>query len=378
MVYDELIYTPITLTKTDITGVETLPGALVEVMDSEGTLIYREFTDANGEIPDIPVVPGTYTFREAYAPEGYELNTTEMTFTVDELGNITGDTVIRDDYTRVTLVKQDMDGNPLAGVEFGLLRDDEFLVAVAKSDAKGIVTFEQIPFGKYTIREVQPLPGYLLNDTVVHLTVDNTFVNPSEPLAVIENHPIHSTDGTNPHAHILLTGRPLLPDGSWAQKVEKVYICTRNEEQKLILATEYAAARNEGWERQYAYQVGEEKQYMTAAEAALYGYPMKSKEPRSANKLHPLVAQWRSVEQLIVWRKAWADVVNRYLQSAGSSIRIDHRSYKERGIDQIPMIHEGPAARRIEARGGVSRRCEKNRQIRAENARKLGVNTATQ
>ena len=201
VVYDELIYTPITLTKTNITGVETLPGALIEVMNSEGTLIYREFTDANGEIPDIPVVPGTYTFREVYAPEGYELNTTEMTFTVDELGNITGDTVIRDDYTRVTLVKQDMDGNPLAGVEFGLLKDDEFLVAVAQSDAKGIVTFEKIPCGKYTIREVQPLPGYLLNDTVVHLTVDNTFANPSEPLAVIENHPIevilHKIDKDN-------------------------------------------------------------------------------------------------------------------------------------------------------------------------------------
>ena len=201
VVCDELIYTPITLTKTDITGVETLPGALIEVMDSEGTLIYREFTDANGEIPDIPVVPGTYTFREVYAPEGYELNMTEMTFTVDELGNITGDTVIRDDYTLVTLVKQDMDGNPLAGVEFGLLKDDEFLVAVAQSDAKGIVTFEKIPCGKYTIREVQPLPGYLLNDTVVHLTVDNTFANPSEPLAVIENHPIevilHKIDKDN-------------------------------------------------------------------------------------------------------------------------------------------------------------------------------------
>ena len=181
---------------------------------------------------------------------------------------------------------------------------------------------------------------------------------------------IHNTDGTNPHAHILLTGRPLLPDGSWAQKVEKVYICTRNDEQKLILSSDYAEARNEGWKRQYAYQVGEEKQYMTSAEAALNGYPMKSREARSTNKLHPLVAQWRSVEQLIAWRKAWADVVNRYLQAAGSSIRIDHRSYKERGIDLIPMIHEGSAARRIEARGGVSRRCEKNRQIRAENARK--------
>lgn len=157
--------------------------------------------------------------------------------------------------------------------------------------------------------------------------------------------------------------------------MEKVYICTRNEEQKLILASEYAAARNEGWERQYAYQVGEEKQYMTAEEAALHDYPMKGREARSTNKLHPLVAQWRSVEQLLAWRKAWADVVNRYLQAAGSSIRIDHRSYKERGIDLIPMIHEGSAARRIEARGGVSRRCEKNRQIRAENARKQQLTT---
>ncbi len=190
VVYDELIYTPITLTKTDITGVENLPGALIEVRDSEGTLIYREFTDANGEIPDIPVVPGTYTFREVYAPEGYELNTTEMTFTVDELGNITGDTVIRDDYTRVTLVKQDMDGNPLAGVEFALLRDDALLIAVAKSDANGVVTFERIPYGSFTIREVQPLPGYLLNDTVVHLTVDGRFINPDKPLATLENCPI--------------------------------------------------------------------------------------------------------------------------------------------------------------------------------------------
>ncbi len=36
-VCDELICMPITLTKTDITGVKTLPGVLIEVMNSEGT-----------------------------------------------------------------------------------------------------------------------------------------------------------------------------------------------------------------------------------------------------------------------------------------------------------------------------------------------------
>ena len=32
-------------------------------------MIYRATTDANGEIPDIPVTPGTYAFREILCAE---------------------------------------------------------------------------------------------------------------------------------------------------------------------------------------------------------------------------------------------------------------------------------------------------------------------
>lgn len=201
VVGNELIYTPVTLTKTDITGAETLPGALIEVMDSDGNLIYRAFTDENGEIPDIPVVPGTYTFRETLAPNGFELNRAEMSFTVDELGNITGDTVIRDDYTRVFLMKQDIQGEPLASVEFGLFKEDGSLLMTSVSDADGYVVFERIPRGSYTIRETRALPGYMIDDSMIQLEVDSTFVNPSEPLAVIENHPtqviLHKIDKEN-------------------------------------------------------------------------------------------------------------------------------------------------------------------------------------
>ena len=62
-VRDELVYTRVTLTKTDITGQKTLPGATIEVKDEQGKVIYRETTDANGQIPQIPVAPGTYTFK---------------------------------------------------------------------------------------------------------------------------------------------------------------------------------------------------------------------------------------------------------------------------------------------------------------------------
>ena len=186
-VHDELIYTRVTLTKTDITGQKTLPGATIEVKDEQGNVMYRETTDANGQIPQIPVVPGTYTFKEVYAPDGYALNEAEMRFTVDADGNVTGDTTIRDDYTRFSLHKVDENGKPLAGVMFGLKKADGMLMMTAKTDAKGMATFEKVPFGTYTLVETQALPGYLKADTEIRLTVDGTFVNPKEPIATVTN-----------------------------------------------------------------------------------------------------------------------------------------------------------------------------------------------
>ena len=186
-VHDELIYTRVTLTKTDITGQKTLPGATIEVKDEQGKVIYRETTDVNGQIPQIPVTPGTYTFKEVYAPDGYALNEAEMRFTVDADGNVTGDTMIRDDYTRFSLRKVDESGKPLAGVMFGLKKADGMLMMTAKTDAKGMATFEKVPFGTYTLVETQALPGYLKADTEIRITVDSTFVNPKEPIATVTN-----------------------------------------------------------------------------------------------------------------------------------------------------------------------------------------------
>ena len=187
IVHDELIYTRVTLTKTDITGQKTLPGATIEVKDEQGNVMYRETTDANGQIPQIPVTPGTYTFKEVYAPDGYALNEAEMRFTVDADGNVTGDTMIRDDYTRFSLRKVDESGKPLAGVMFGLKKADGMLMMTAKTDAKGMATFEKVPFGTYTLVETRALPGYLKADTEIRLTVDSTFVNPKEPIATVVN-----------------------------------------------------------------------------------------------------------------------------------------------------------------------------------------------
>ena len=65
-------------------------GAAASMYDENRTLIYREYTNEKGEIPDIPVVPGNYTFKETYAPEGYALNVAIMDFTVTKDGKVVG------------------------------------------------------------------------------------------------------------------------------------------------------------------------------------------------------------------------------------------------------------------------------------------------
>ena len=189
-VLNEIIYRPVTITKTDLTEKETIPGALIEVYDEAGVVIYREYTDENGEIPDIPVRPGKYTFKEILSPEGYALNTAVMEFEVNADGNVTGDTVIRDDFTRVMFTKHDTDGEIMEGVEFTLFDETRNAVMTARSDKNGLVTFEKIPFGKFTIEETRTLDGYIRKTgTLIMFTVDGTFVNSGKPAGDIRNTP---------------------------------------------------------------------------------------------------------------------------------------------------------------------------------------------
>ena len=57
---------------------------------------------------------------------------------------------------------------------------------------------------------------------------------------------IHDTDGHNPHAHILLTVRPLDERGKWQYKTEKEYLCMKNGEERGFTAAEFKAAQTDG------------------------------------------------------------------------------------------------------------------------------------
>lgn len=176
--------------------------------------------------------------------------------------------------------------------------------------------------------------------------------------------------GHNPHAHIMLTVRPLDEKGNWQYKTQKEYLCAKNGEEQGFTADEFKAAQTEGWEKQYQYKVGKKKVYMTASAAEEKGYERVSKYPKSTKygRQNPTAERWNSEEQLVLWRAAWADVTNRHLETAGHEERIDHRSHADRGLTEQPTIHEGVVARALEKKGIVSDRCELNRQIKADNA----------
>ena len=206
--------------------------------------------------------------------------------------------------------------------------------------------------------------------------IQNSFVAEGmcADVAIHDPHP----SGHNPHAHIMLTVRPLDEQGNWQYKTEKEYLCVRNGEEQGFTAAEFNAAQADGWEKQYPYKVGRKKVYMPPSEAEKHGYERANKHPKSTKfgRQNPIAERWNSEEQLVEWRKSWADVTNRYLERYGHDERIDHRSHADRGLTEQPTIHEGVVARALEKKGIISDRCEINRQIKADNALLLELKAA--
>ena len=66
-------------------------------------------------------------------------------------------------------------------------------------------------------------------------------------------------------------------------------------------------------------------------------------------------------------RELAAEIINKSLAAVNSDIRVDHRSFKERGVDREPTTHLGPAAMEMERRGEPTERGDINRQAEQSN-----------
>ena len=135
---------------------------------------------------------------------------------------------------------------------------------------------------------------------------------------------LHDTGGGNPHAHILLTMRPLDENGAWLPKSKKEYVLDENGEKIRLPSGRYKTRKVD-------------------------------------------LVDWNNRENAEVWRRAWADLANEFLAQNYRPERIDHRSYERQGIEQIPTVHVGVSATQMEKKGIVTERGELNRSIKAAN-----------
>ena len=135
---------------------------------------------------------------------------------------------------------------------------------------------------------------------------------------------VHDKGDGNPHAHIMLTLRPLNPDGTWGAKCRKVY--------------ETDADGN------------------------------RIPDGKGGWKNHrENTTDWNDKGNAEKWRASWAAHLNKALELKGVSARVDCRSYKRQGVDKIPSIHMGVAAMRMEKRGVRTIKGDFNRAIAADN-----------
>ena len=212
--------------------------------------------------------------------------------------------------------------------------------------------------GELTMKEWQPLLRQFVQEQCVAKGMCADFA-------------IHDTDGHNPHAHIMLTVRPLDAKGKWQAKTQKEYLCRRDNEEQGFTSTEFQQAKDDGWEKLYKYRdengaVG----WFTPSAAALHpAWERTSKQPKATKfgRQNPVCEKWNSEEQLLEWREQWANYTNLALERKQRPERVTHLSHAARGIEEQPTVHEGYVARNLEKQGIVADRCELNRQIKADN-----------
>ena len=135
---------------------------------------------------------------------------------------------------------------------------------------------------------------------------------------------IHDKGDGNPHAHIMLTLRPLNERGEWGAKCRKEY--------------------------------------------DLDGRGQRIRLSGGGFKSHRVnVTDWNDPGKAEEWRAQWARYVNAMLEFRNLPQRVDHRSYVRQGIEQIPTVHMGVAATQMERRGLATEKSAVNREIAAQN-----------
>ena len=143
-------------------------------------------------------------------------------------------------------------------------------------------------------------------------------------IADLAIHDESDEENNNIHAHIMTTLRPINEKGEWQAKSKKEYVLDENGEKIKLKSGNYKTRKVE-------------------------------------------LTDWNDKGNAEKWRENFASLCNQYLEKNHQEKRVDHRSYKRQGIEEIPTIHLGASASALEKKGIETDKGNYNREIRKYN-----------
>ncbi|WP_125716042.1 SpaA isopeptide-forming pilin-related protein [Bacillus sp. 2A33] len=130
-------------------------------------------TDKTGKVVSQKLEPGKYTLKETKAPQGYKLLKEEIEVVVEADKVVEVQVKNAKELGSLQVIKKDSEsGKVLAGAEFKLKNEAGQVVGEAKTTNKdGVVKFENLVPGKYTLEETKAPEGYKALEVTVEVKV---------------------------------------------------------------------------------------------------------------------------------------------------------------------------------------------------------------
>lgn len=163
----------IRLLKTDAKTGDPLAGATFAIyrVAEDGTVAEEpsdtQVSGADGIVSFENLTVGDYEIRETNAPTGWLVSTDTISAKVSADGQVVDAGRVNNERIRADIIAHKVDSQThagLAGATFALEREGQ-QIATATSDADGLVTFKDVEYGTYTIREERAPRGYALSET---------------------------------------------------------------------------------------------------------------------------------------------------------------------------------------------------------------------
>ena len=175
---------------------------------------------------------------------------------------------------------------------------------------------------------------------------------------------IHDKGDGNPHVHLLVTMRPFNPDHSWGNKEVKDWDFVRDNDGNIVVDESHP----DWWQD----KKNPARHGIRIPVLDENGNPkIGARNRKQWKRVLTDATGWNNPKNCELWRSEWANVCNAHLKTEN---HIDHRSYARQGKFEIPTIHEGADARKIDEKfqngqtSSASWKVEENQIIKRQNA----------